>query len=125
MRKAIWVLIVTFVFSFAQREAVAKPVTPDYSCLKNSEGREDKSMASGSNVNVLDKIQQNALSCKNEWTGTSADLELIIAKAKENYGFEESKHLGRNATMLVPATLKEMKKELKNMVMRMDGMGPK
>lgn len=94
-------------------EILAKPIMPDYSSLKNPEASEDKRIESSSNGNVLDRIKQDALSCKGEWTGTQADLELIIAKAKENYGFEESKHLGRNATMPVPATLKEMEKEIK------------
>ena len=46
------------------------------------------------------------------WSGTMEDLAAIVAQAKANYGFEESKHLGRNATMLIPATLKEMEKEI-------------
>ena len=57
--------------------------------------------------------------------GTKADLELIIVKAKENYGFEESMHLGRNATMLVPATLKEMEKEIKEYGNEYNWDGPK
>lgn len=46
------------------------------------------------------------------WSGSKADLEAIVAQAKANYGFEDSKSLGRNATMLVPATLDEMRREI-------------
>ena len=46
------------------------------------------------------------------WSGSKADLDAIIAQAKANYGFEDSKHLGRNATMPVPATLDEMRREI-------------
>ena len=46
------------------------------------------------------------------WSGTRKDLEAIVAKAENAYGFEDSKQLGRNATMLAPATLGEMIKEI-------------
>lgn len=49
---------------------------------------------------------------KNAWSGTKKDLEAIVEKAKQKYGFENSKHLGRNATMPVPATLRGMKDEI-------------
>lgn len=48
----------------------------------------------------------------NAWFGTKKDIEAVIARAKELFGFENTKHLGRNATMLVPATLWEMKNEI-------------
>ena len=46
------------------------------------------------------------------WSGSKADLDAIVAQAKKNYGFENSKHLGRNATELKPATLHEMLEEI-------------
>lgn len=49
---------------------------------------------------------------KNAWSGTSKDLEAVIKKAEQNYGFENTKHLGRNATMLVPGNMGEMRKEI-------------
>lgn len=113
MKKSVSRLIAVLTVCFVGIEMLAKPTTPDYSSLKNSEGIVANSAVTSSNINVLDRIEQDALSCKDEWSGSKADLELIIVKAKENYGFEESKHLGRNATMLVPATLSEMKKEIK------------
>ena len=53
---------------------------------------------------------------KKAWSGTLKDLDAIVAKAeeKEMYGFENTKHLGRNATMLVPASFDEMLRELKH-----------
>lgn len=47
------------------------------------------------------------------WSGSRSDLEAIVDEAKANYGhFEDSTHLGRNATMLVPATRGEMEREI-------------
>ncbi len=50
---------------------------------------------------------------RNAWSGTQADLAGLIEKAKAQYGnFEDSKHKGRNATMLIPATLAEMQRAI-------------
>lgn len=49
---------------------------------------------------------------KNAWSGTMDDLHAVVERAKNQYGFENSKHLGRNATMLAPASLKDMEREL-------------
>ena len=48
------------------------------------------------------------------WSGTRKDIEAAVRNAEQNYGFESTKHLGRNATMLVPATFDEMLSELKH-----------
>ena len=42
------------------------------------------------------------------WSGSKADLDQIAKNADRMYGFENTKQLGRNATMLVPATRNEM-----------------
>jgi hypothetical protein len=42
------------------------------------------------------------------WSGSKADLDQIAKNADRMYGFENTKNLGRNATMLVPATRREM-----------------
>ena len=59
--------------------------------------------------------EKEAISNK-AWSGTRKDLDAIVAKAeeKEMYGFENNKHLGRNATMLIPASYDEMLRELKH-----------
>ena len=49
---------------------------------------------------------------KNAWSGSREELEAIAKAAERKYGFENSKHLGRNATMLVPASFDEMLQEL-------------
>lgn len=57
-------------------------------------------------------VYQDDSNPKAAWSGTKEDLDAIIAQAKANYGFEDSKHLGRNATMPVPASLQEMQREI-------------
>ena len=49
---------------------------------------------------------------QNVWLGSRTDLESVAKAAERKYGFEDSKHLGRNATMLVPASFDEMLLEL-------------
>lgn len=44
------------------------------------------------------------------WSGTKEDLVAIAKYAEKLYGFENTKNLGRNATMLVPATKQEMER---------------
>ena len=61
---------------------------------------------------VLQRIKQDALSCKDEWSGSLDDLKTLVDRAKQKYGRESTKHMGRNATMIVPANLGEMKKWL-------------
>lgn len=51
------------------------------------------------------------------WSGTRQELEAVARnladrKNLDGYAFENTTHLGRNATMLVPATLSEMKWEI-------------
>lgn len=47
------------------------------------------------------------------WSGSQEEVERLVAEARKQYGFEETKHKGRNATMLIPATFDEMQLELK------------
>ena len=51
---------------------------------------------------------------KTAWSGTQKDLNDVVANAKKQYGFEDLTHLGRNATMAVPASLTSMALELQN-----------
>ena len=50
----------------------------------------------------------------NAWSGTRQELKTIVANAEKMYGFEDSKHLGRNATMLIPATRAGMELEIES-----------
>lgn len=63
---------------------------------------------------ILQRIKQDALSDKDEWSGSLDDLNALVEQAKQKYGFENTKHQGRNATMLVPANQYEMNRILKN-----------
>ncbi len=47
-----------------------------------------------------------------QWSGSREDLERLVAEARKQYGFEASKHKGRNAMMLIPATLDELWREI-------------
>lgn len=42
------------------------------------------------------------------WSGSWEDLKAVVEDAKEKYGYENFTHLGRNATMLVPANWAQM-----------------
>ena len=59
---------------------------------------------------MLQQIKQEALSCKDEWSGSLEELKALVDRAKQKYGNESTKHMGRNATMIVPANLGEMKR---------------
>ena len=61
---------------------------------------------------MLQQIKQEALPCKDEWSGSLEELKALVDRAKQKYGNESTKHMGRNATMIVPANLSEMKKWL-------------
>ena len=76
------------------------------------------STAQGPTAPELQRIKQDAItetadSYKNAWSGTKKDLESVVLKAEREYGFEDTKQLGRNATMLVPSSFDEMLKELR------------
>ena len=62
------------------------------------------STAQGPTAPELQRIKQDAItetadSYKNAWSGTKKDLESVVLKAEREYGFEDTKQLGRNATM--------------------------
>ena len=59
---------------------------------------------------ILQRIKQDALSCKDEWSGSLDDLKALVDHARQKYGFENTKSQGRNATMLIPANLNEMER---------------
>lgn len=69
---------------------------------------EQSTPSQNSSVSALQKIKQGALSCKDEWAGSIDDLKALVKRAKQKYEFESNTHLGRNATMLIPANLHEM-----------------
>ena len=76
-------------------------------CPAASASRQTISYApQGALIKKIAKVKDEAN--KKAWSGTKKDLEAIVEKAEKMYGFENSKHLGRNATMLVPATKQEM-----------------
>ena len=102
--------IVIAIFCIVVNIVTARPPLPDYSNLGE--------MACKKSDSPFDTLVKNVASAKeavynSAWMGTRKDLEAVVKKAEQNIGFESSKHLGRNATMLVPATLDEMRKELK------------
>ncbi len=59
---------------------------------------------------ILQRIKQESQSCKDEWSGSLDDLKALVDRAKQKYGSENTKHMGRNATMIVPANLNEMRR---------------
>lgn len=63
---------------------------------------------------MLQQIMQGAQTCKDEWSGSLNDLKALVDRAKQKYGFENTKHQGRNATMLIPANQREMNRILES-----------
>ena len=89
------------------------PAVPRYSASVTQVGdspamESAESAAQNPSAPVLQRIKQDALSCKDEWSGRLSDLKALVDRAKQKYGFEGSKHMGRNATIIVPANLEEM-----------------
>ena len=78
---------------------------PVAQCDSSTHGNDFRSSVESA-VESQNSVYQNA------WSGSRQDLDVIVKKAEQEYGFESSKHLGRNATMLIPATLREMRKEI-------------
>ena len=79
-----------------------QPVSPEvFSIIDEEETEFQKLLKSNASVE---------LSCKPDgiWSGTWDDLNAIVANAERMYGFENTKHLGRNATLLIPATKGDM-----------------
>ncbi len=70
--------------------------------------------ARNSGAPMLLRIKESALSCKDEWSGSLDDLKAMVDRAKQKYGFENTKHQGRNATMLIPANQREMNRILES-----------
>lgn len=115
-------VFLSLVLSWARRGAMAegsvqyKPgnARPDnlhYCPAAPASGQSISYAPQGALITKIAKVKDEAYN--NAWSGTRKDLEAIVNKAENAYGkFEGSKHLGRNATMLVPATLEEMGKEI-------------
>ncbi len=80
-----------------------------FSATPSTSASKGKSPFSASSA---DSVFQDPASPSSTWSGSKAELEAIVAQAKANYGFEDSKHLGRDATELKPANLHEMLKEI-------------
>lgn len=99
-------------------DSVTVPQIGGSNLKPTASGRADQGQESYNNeLSQVESLFKNASKAKeavynNAWSGTRKDLEAIVAKAEEMYGFENSKNLGRNATMLIPATLGEMRKEI-------------
>ena len=105
------IFIVAFVATLPAVPRYSAPVAQvgDSSTIKSAEAATQNPCAP-----ALERIKQDALSCKDEWSGSLDDLKAMVDRAKQKYGFENTKHQGRNATMLIPANQREMNRILES-----------
>ncbi len=90
----------------------ARPGNLQYCPAASASGQSISYAPQGALFKKFTKVKDEAY--EKAWSGTWKDLESIVANAEEMYGFENTKHLGRNATMLVPATKQEMEWVIKH-----------
>lgn len=115
MRKvgSLAIVIAAFVATVSAVPRYSAPVTQiGDSALNPAKAKPGGDREQNPENTILQRIKQDALSCKDEWSGSLDDLKALVDRAKQKYGRESTKHMGRNATMIVPANLSEMKKWL-------------
>ena len=112
----------SLVLSLARKDAMAddslpynpgnaRPDNLQYCPTASASGQSISYAPQGALNKKITQVKDEAY--KKAWSGTWKDLEAIVAKAEKMYGFENTKHLGRNASMLIPFDLSEMEREVK------------